>query len=119
PAIGFAIGVERTLLVINLTNLQESNKIVIINLTDSDKLLAYSVKVASLLRSEGYTVVLNMKNQPLSKLIPYYASQNFKIAIIIGENEFEKRTVTLRNLITKTQVTTSIDRLLESLKQML
>ncbi len=119
PAIGFAIGVERTLLVTNLTNLQESNKIVMINLTDSEKLLTYSVKVASLLRSEGYTVVLNMKNQPLSKLIPYYASQNFKIAIIIGGNEFEKKEVTLRNLITKTQVTTSIDRLLESLKQML
>ncbi|WP_338600041.1 histidine--tRNA ligase [Sulfolobus tengchongensis] len=117
PAIGFAIGVERTLLVIKDIKIEEPTNIVVIGMTE-DAILTM-ILISRILRKEGYKVVLNSKDQPLSKLLPYYASQGFKIAIIIGQQELEKNEVTIRNLNTRKQLTISLEKVQEAIKQML
>jgi histidyl-tRNA synthetase len=119
PAIGFAIGVERTLLVTNSFKLEEPMSIIIISLSESEDSITHSVMLARMLRDEGYKVVINTKSQPLSKLLPYYASQGFKIAIILGKQELEKKQVTIKNLIDKKQITTQMERVADAIKQML
>ncbi|MEM1629769.1 MAG: histidine--tRNA ligase [Saccharolobus sp.] len=117
PAIGFAIGVERTLLVTKIMKNNEVTNIVIIVM--SDELIPQAINIANILRREGYTVIINTKSQPLSKLLPHYASQNFKIAIIVGKQEFERNQVTIKNLQTKSQTTIPADNVVDALKQML
>jgi len=67
--------------------------------------------VSRILRKEEYKVVINTKDQPLSKLLPYYASQGFKVAIIIGKQELEKNMITVRNLITRKQISVPLESL--------
>ncbi|MEM3351564.1 MAG: His/Gly/Thr/Pro-type tRNA ligase C-terminal domain-containing protein, partial [Saccharolobus sp.] len=111
------IGVERTLLVTKIMKNNEVTNIVIIVM--SDELIPQAINIANILRREGYTVIINTKSQPLSKLLPHYASQNFKIAIIVGKQEFERNQVTIKNLQTKSQTTIPADNVVDALKQML
>ncbi|ACP35957.1 histidine--tRNA ligase [Saccharolobus islandicus] len=117
PAIGFAIGVERTLLVIKDLKVEEPVNVIVIGM--SEDTIPSMFMVSRILRKEEYKVVINTKDQPLSKLLPYYASQGFKVAIIIGKQELEKNMITVRNLITRKQISVPLENIEDAIKQTL
>ncbi len=118
PAVGFAVGIERTLLAgKNFIKVPEKPKIVIINM--GKQTFSYSIKVASSLKNENYVVDIDVMGGKLSKLIPFYIGQGFRVMIIIGEKELQENKVTVKDLNRKTQISVEVDKLMEVLKQIL
>ncbi|MBP1358265.1 MAG: histidine--tRNA ligase [Sulfolobus sp.] len=118
PAVGFAIGIERTsLIVTNLPKDEIYPKISVIIMTDSA--IQYGIKIVDELRSNNFLAVLNLKSVPVSKLIPVYAEEDYSHLIFIGKKELEEKTVTIKNLKTKEQLIIKEDKLIDYLKQII
>ena len=118
PAVGFAIGIERTALV--LDNLQKNEiypKISVIILSEDG--LQYGIEIVDKLRSNNYVAVLNLKCTPVSKLIPLYAEEGFSHLIFIGKKELEEKSLTIKNLRTKEQIMLKEENLIDYLKQII
>ncbi len=116
PAIGFAVGVERTALVSKIQN--ERDRKAVIFLVDED-LVKEGIQVASELRRAGITCVLNTKEAPLSKLIPQYASQGYNVALILGKKEKSEGKVTVKWLVSRTQETVERERVVDYLSKII
>jgi len=122
PAVGFAIGVERTALV--LDNLQKNEiypkiGVIILSEAPSEDWIKYGVKVVDELRKNNFVAVLNLRCTSVSKLIPLYAEQGFSHLIFIGKKELEEKSLTIKNLKTKEQVTIKEENLIDYLKQII
>ena len=109
PAVGFAMGVERLVLLVQAVNpsLNCDNSIDIYMITSGkEKTISLAQNIAEQLRD----------NLPNKRIMTNYGSGNFKkqftkadklgakIAIIIGENEIINQSVTIKNLLTGEQV---------------
>ncbi|MEM1625748.1 MAG: histidine--tRNA ligase [Sulfolobaceae archaeon] len=115
PAIGFAIGLERTSMLIKDSYKQNtaSVKIGMIIINENEKIVSYALNVLSLLRKQNLSVILNLKDSNISKLISFYANLNFDYLIIIGNKEFENKTVIIKNLKTRQQIELPFDKISE------
>lgn len=109
PAVGFAMGVERLVLLVQAVNpsLNRDNSIDIYMISSGDEqTISAAQRTAETLRD----------GLPDRKIVTNYGSSNFKkqfakadklgakIAVIIGENEIANQTVTIKNLQTGEQV---------------
>ncbi|MEM0374541.1 MAG: His/Gly/Thr/Pro-type tRNA ligase C-terminal domain-containing protein, partial [Sulfolobales archaeon] len=114
-AIGFAIGLERTSMLIKDSYKQNtaSVKIGMIIINENEKIVSYALNVLSLLRKQNLSVILNLKDSNISKLISFYANLNFDYLIIIGNKEFENKTVIIKNLKTRQQIELPFDKISE------
>ncbi|EWG07257.1 MAG: histidyl-tRNA ligase [Candidatus Aramenus sulfurataquae] len=116
PAIGFAIGIERTSAVLNYER-KSQPQVVVIALDDS--VIDYALVIANLLREKGISTLFNVKEQQLGKLLMAYYEQNVKVALIIGTNEKSSQKVTIKDLSSRTQEVVGIDEILDRLRQIL
>jgi histidyl-tRNA synthetase len=121
PAIGFAIGLERTSLVLKNIYKQKRINIPKIAIILLNNILSYDyvLRIASDLRKLGIIVEFNLKNVSLSKLIPFYSKNNYDYLIIIGDKEIKDNTVTLKNLTTKEQLILTVDKIVDYFRQLL
>ena len=109
PAVGFAMGVERLVLLVQAVNpsLNRDSSIDIYMISSGDeKTIAAAQKMAEVLRD----------GLPDKRIVTNYGSSNFKkqfakadklgakIAVIIGENEIANQSVTIKKLQTGEQV---------------
>ena len=58
----------------------------------------YSTRVASVLRSIGLKVDLNVMERGISKQLDYASKMGYEYVVILGENEAKKETVSLKIL---------------------
>jgi histidyl-tRNA synthetase len=119
PAIGFAIGVERTSLVLNEIKENNYKKAVVFVLDDNEKLIEYGIKIVSKLRSIGIITSLNLKESALSKALLTYVEEGYNLAIFVGNKEYEDKKVTIKNLNTKEQTTIDESKLEDYVKQII
>nr|ARO90869.1 histidine tRNA synthetase [Corynoplastis japonica] len=88
PAVGWAIGIERLLIILkNQINL-EINQVDFYIISDSKKTQLESIKLAELLREKGYSVEVDLSNKNFSKQIKRANQYNSIACIIFGETEF-------------------------------
>ncbi|WP_229768040.1 histidine--tRNA ligase [Sulfodiicoccus acidiphilus] len=116
PAVGFAVGLERTLLAIPTSAAQSSPKIVLLFLDRSPDILKYGLKLVGLLRKAGLLITINLRDEILSKLLSHYGEQQYSHAIIIGRKEVETSKVTIRDLVQRTQTTIDASDVIEALR---
>jgi len=131
PAVGWASGLERlTLLLEDLESKKPKNdkttyipKVFIAvarTLSNSkmteDDLLQHSLKLATLLRSKGFTVNYQEKGN-LSKQLRQAQSSNSLLCCVIGEEEFEKGQVVLRNMQLGTQESIPVNMLSSAIEK--
>ncbi len=97
PAVGFSIGVDRLLAA--LGDESETDFVdVVVTIMEQDKLPEY-LKIASELRAAGLRTDLYLGTEKgLRKQLQYADKVGAKFAVIIGSNEFEKGTVTIKDL---------------------
>ncbi|BCU70590.1 histidine--tRNA ligase [Stygiolobus caldivivus] len=127
PAIGFAIGVERTALVLDsVDKLQSPKKGVLIIISTNDNrnssekdMISYGIKVLHKLRELGLIVSLNLKEQSISKLIPSYLEEGYSFIVIIGKKELEEKKITIKNLENKSQLSIPENSIEEYVKQII
>ena len=109
-ACGFAIGLER---LFELVKLEEQ----LINFKNNDIYLVYEelnsqiIEIVEKIRDFGFNVLLDKSGGRFQKQLKRANNLNFKYAIIIGQEEFENNFLSIKNLVTGKQVSSSINKL--------
>ena len=109
PAVGFAMGVERLVLLVQAVNpsLNRDSSIDIYMISSGDeKTIAAAQKMAEVLRDglSDKRIVTNYGSSNFKKQFAKADKLGAKIAVIIGENEIINQSVTIKNLQTGEQV---------------
>lgn len=116
--IGFAIGLERLLILAKAENVLESvDKELDCYIIDLTKGSAYALEVAELLRQNFYTTELNYYDRSMKAQFKTSDRKNALNIIIIGEDELNNHLVTIKNTLTKKQDTIKFDELIAYLKE--
>ena len=112
PACGLSFGLEPIFYI-----LKESNK----DIRSIDMYLVpldtqvETLKLATLLRSKGYRVLIEMNKKKIGKCFEYAERENIKYVMIIGENEISSQIYKIKDMDEKVEYTFSQDELLEYL----
>jgi len=121
--IGFACGLERLVMMVEeeneMSNLEPPCEFYIIDMTNGS---TYAYCVANTLRSELYNVELNVYERSLKAQFKSADRKNAKYIIIIGEDELNNKTLTIKDTISKQQTSIKYDELMnyvESLSDLL
>lgn len=120
PAVGFGIGFDRTVEVCQQQGLLPSNigQLDAVVITATDNAIEHSLSTATKLRNQDLRVsVLPTTNQSnLGKQLQIAEQQGARFAIIIGEDEAQNETVTLKNLASREQVTVGLEEAVGQIK---
>jgi histidyl-tRNA synthetase len=104
PSAGFAIGFDRTLVALESENYKfPITKLDIYVIPLAEDIIEIAIKIVQTLRDKGFTVDLDLLRRGLGKSLKYASSLNAKNAIIIGPNEIEQDSVTIRDMETGKQ----------------
>ncbi len=99
PALGFALGVERLMLLLP----DEEEKEEIYFVIPFGNVYAYALKVADKLRSKGKIVEFSYRKGGLKKQLEFANKLGVKYAVIIGEEEASKGEITIKDMETGEQ----------------
>jgi histidyl-tRNA synthetase len=118
PAIGIGIGVDRAL-ELGLTHPKdtEENFCVLIELSEHAR--ASSYKLTHLLQKEQIPISRVSNKHKLGEHLGLAEKEGFLYALVIGDDELESESVSLRDLTTRTQSTYSYKEAIEILKNKL
>jgi histidyl-tRNA synthetase len=105
PAVGFAMGVERLLLIIDsLENSKPQKPVNDFNIVlQNPDYFDFAQVITSKLRQKGYKVGIDLQRRSFKAQMREANSSGAKYAIIIGESEFENHQVQLKNMQTGEQ----------------
>ncbi|HIQ48899.1 MAG TPA: histidine--tRNA ligase [Aquifex aeolicus] len=108
PALGFALGVERLMLLI--PDLEEKEDIYF--LIPFGNVHEYALRVASLLRKQGKTVEYSYRRGGLKKQLEFANKLGVKYAVIIGEDEVKNNEITIKDMETGQQKKVKLEELI-------
>lgn len=113
PAVGFAMGVERLILIMEKENLQFNDvlypHLYIANVDDKTK--DYAFKLTDMLRRKNFRVETNLLNKSLKAQMRYANNINAKFTIVIGNDEIETNIVNIKNMFTGDIFKTNIENI--------
>ena len=117
-AVGISFGIERLLNLIE----ENKNKIKIVQpvyiLTTENKYLKNAIDLLKKLHEKDIDAFCDYTQRNISKKLEYANSLNIEYVVIIGKNEVENNSFTLKNMYTKNQqVNLSLDELIKTIKQ--
>lgn len=123
PAIGFAIGLERIILLLekinNLPiNFKIKTNILFITISTEKKIKIKSIKISEKIRNElpNLIIKINFCKKSLKKHL-YKANKNkINIILIYGKNEFKKKKIAIKYLYNNTQKLLKFKFLIKTLK---
>ncbi|MEN3190739.1 MAG: histidine--tRNA ligase [Atribacterota bacterium] len=117
PAVGFAAGIERMIIVMNQQNVEwPKNRgldIFVAKVKGINKDIAF--KLLQKVRSAGLSADMDYSSKSLKSQMRLAHKIDVKYTVIIGEEELAKNMVTLRNMKTKEQKEVKIDNLIDEL----
>ncbi|MBQ9425318.1 MAG: histidine--tRNA ligase [Erysipelotrichaceae bacterium] len=117
--IGFAIGVERLLILCEAEEIFEINKSIdcyVINLNEDPD---YALQIAEMLRNNSFSCEMDYYRRSLKAQFKSSERKNARFVIIIGEDEVKEDAVTLKDTLTKAQETVKKDELTDRLDQLM
>jgi histidyl-tRNA synthetase len=116
--VGFALGIERLLLVLEYEQIEICKQIpidvVIANL--SEKTYLTTIFLLTILRSSGISAVCKFDNFKLTKNFSYVEALKARFVVILGENELKIKKVVIKNQKTLKQETIAIDKIVDFIK---
>ena len=117
PSAGFAIGFDRTIIALESEiYIFPKKEIDIYIIPLEEKLIEKSIKIAQELRIRGIKIDMDLMRRGIGKSLKYASSVNAKKAIIIGENEIEQESVTIKDMQSGKQKLIKIQKLFEIYK---
>lgn len=118
PSLGFAMGLERILLLMEKQGCEfpdDSVADVYIAPMGENAAVA-AIKMCNELREEGFTAVTDLSGRGLKAQMKYANKIRAKFSVVIGDNELENKKATLKNMITGENIEISIpDGLIEAI----
>ena len=102
PSLGFAMGLERILILMEKQNcefpIDDVADVYIAPM--GENATAEAIKLCNELREEGFTAVTDLSGRGLKAHMKYANKIGAKFSIVIGDNELENKKATLKNMIT-------------------
>lgn len=118
--IGFAIGVERLIILADAENVFDEYKkeidCYVINLYENPD---YALEVLEDLRNNSYRAEMDYYSRSLKAQFKSSDRKNARFVLIIGEDEVNSNTITLKDSLTKAQETIKHEELIDRLDQLL
>ncbi len=105
PAVGFAFGVERLLLILEALKLLPEAKpdTDIFVVSGSEDVQGYAFKITQTLRNNGLRVTTDLNGRSMKAQMRASNKTGASYAILIGEDELANNTVTIKNMQASTQ----------------
>ena len=117
---GFAMGIERLVSVLNddgiLSNIEDELDVYIMPL--GEKAIEYSMSLGNALRLNGFSCDICLENKNMNQMFKKAERRNAKFGIVIGDDEINKGTLTVKNLETKEQFEVSEDEIIDKLDKL-
>ncbi len=106
PAVGFAAGLERILLALELQRLlpEQNKQIAAFIVASGVAAETYAFKLLTDLRRENISAAMDFARKSMKAQMKAAAKSGAKFALIIGDDEVASETVTVKNLETSAQV---------------
>jgi histidyl-tRNA synthetase len=102
-AIGFAIGMERLILLMEEQGLLDVEQNIDFSILTLGSVSNYAFNIAKILRNRGFSVAQNFQNNSLKSQLKKAVSCGSRYAIILGENEVTNNLLIVKNLIKQEQ----------------
>lgn len=117
PAIGFAMGIERILLILENINelIEKVDNCDIYIIRADEKSLGMVVNLAKKLRDLGYKIEFDLLRRSVKSQFREANRLGTKLSIIIGEEELEKKVYTIKEMNTGEQKRIEIDEIINFL----
>ena len=119
PAIGFAIGFDRLAEIVGIKNKDFSLKPDIFIAALGEKSRSKAFEWICDFNLKGIRAEMDFWDKSLKSQMKKANRLSAGHVLIVGENEFEKRSAELRNMLTKEQVTVSLDGLADNVDRLL
>lgn len=116
PAIGFALGIERIILILEQLNKfkQKSEPLVFVAYTNPTYINEV-ISIAENLRKHKIPSIFDIQRKSLKAQLKEANKQNATFTLIVGDEEIEKRQATLRNMGNSSQTSIPFENLVEYL----
>jgi histidyl-tRNA synthetase len=96
---GFAIGIDRVMLAVEAEReISVAPALDAYVISANDDMRKYAFGIVTRLRSQGLKADVDLMRRTMSKNLKYAASAGARYAVIVGEKEMSKRSVTLRDM---------------------
>ncbi|MFH1905288.1 MAG: histidine--tRNA ligase [bacterium] len=117
PAVGFAAGIERMIMLLTHRNFQSNNSVYLayLDFPMNEKVFAF----LAALRQNGIHAKTTYQKKTLKNQLRTAAKSNCKFSLILGANELSKGTVILRDMKTSTQEEIKLDNAVSIIKKKL
>ena len=117
--LGFALGIERLLLVCEYENVKliNENNIDVVIACLSDQAINLTFDLMNALRSNNVKTICKFDTSKLSKVLTYANNIKSKFIIIIGEKEIQNKSFVIKNLDTNKQESLSKEKIINFIKQ--
>ncbi len=114
PAVGFAAGIERMVMLLEDRNFQSNNSVYLVYLDFpmDERVFAF----LSALRQNGIHIKTTYQEKTLKNQLKTAAKSNCRFSLILGTNELSKGTVILRDMETSTQEEIRLDNAVSIIK---
>jgi histidyl-tRNA synthetase len=114
-AIGFAFGMERLILAANTKEEKNIDKCPVYLISLGEKAKKYGMKLLNNLRKSEIICDTDYENKSLKGAMRKANDINAKIVLILGDDELEKNTITLKNMASGTQEEIKIEELIKKI----
>lgn len=102
PSLGFGMGLERLQLVMEAQECEfpQPNTPDLFIVSMGEKAVLKALEIAKDMRDEGFSVVYDLSGRSLRAQMKYADKLNAKYNVVIGDDEVDKKIVTLKNMAT-------------------
>lgn len=119
PGVGFALGIERLLLVLEASGITiptpESTDVFIAVMGERAK--SFGIKLMRTLRKSGLSAEMDLLGRNFKGQFKYSDRIHAKKTIVIGDNELDTKKVAIKDMNTSTQIEVPIGEILSTLKK--
>lgn len=112
PAVGFALGVERVLLILDSLNKSEKeNKIDIQIIIGDERYINSGFNISNVLRKHGLNVLIDIQRKSFKSQMKDANKNNANYVIILAEREMNDNAVVFKNMLSGEQQTIATDKI--------
>lgn len=115
PAVGFGMGIERLLMVIEMTKreISNENRVQVYIAKQPTLDTTKDIEIAKLLRDKGITTEVDLLDRSFKAQFKYANKINAKYVFVLGEEELVNNIMTVKNMETGEEKKVAFDKLLE------
>lgn len=124
PAIGMSLGIERIAKILEETTMKNWNSVMYdiyvatVCKTINENITLEQMKICSELRNAGYRVLTtHIKEQKFKRHLDNVLNNKIKYMIILGDNEMQTNSISIKNIETKEQINIARNELLKYFKE--